>query len=82
MPLKYMHKLLYKNYMRQHHFRDELATYRPRYQIIDDIENLMLCLSAGNNILKHPVGNRSRYKSSNILLFFLPQEVANNVPRF
>lgn len=33
-----MHKLLYKSYMRQHHFRDEMAmqcnaTYRPDYQI-------------------------------------------------
>lgn len=59
--LEDMHKLLYKRYMAQRRFRDEMELMQLTDPVItlEDIENLMLCLSAGNDILKHPTGNQS-----------------------
>lgn len=68
MTLKYMHKLLYKSYMRQHHFRDENGQVMQLTDPIiklEDIENLMLCLSAGNNILKTPYRDSEQIRDTN-----------------
>lgn len=87
MTLKYMHKLLYKSYMRQHHFRDEMASQCNLQTPLSNQKTQKISCCACQLVTIYSdtlqgIRAHDRYKSSTPTFFSLPQQVANNVPRF